>query len=66
MSQDNNRLKKILSNPFIFIGIITIIASLILSLTSESFKERVKANKKLDKMKNVLMCRYLENTILNS
>ena len=61
MSQNNNKLKNIMSNPFIFIGVIALIASLVLSLTSETFKERVKANKKLDKMKNVLMCRYLEN-----
>ena len=61
MSQNNNKIKSLFSNPFIFIGAIALIASLVLSLTSETFKERVKANKKLDKMKNVLMCRYLEN-----
>ena len=61
MSQNSNKIKSFFSNPFIFIGAIALIASLVLSLTSETFKERVKANKKLDKMKNVLMCRYLEN-----
>ena len=59
MSVDNK--KSIISNPFIFIGIIALIASLILSFVSESTKERVKSNKKLDIMKNVLLCRYLED-----
>jgi len=52
---------QIVKNPFVFIGIMALIASLVLSVTSEVFKERVKANKKLDKMKNVLVCRYLES-----
>jgi len=56
-----NKKTNIISNPFVFIGIISLIASLILSFVSESTRERVDSNKKLDIMKNVLLCRYLEN-----
>ena len=52
--------KNIISNPFVFIGIIALISALILSVVSESSKELVKINKELDIMKNVLLCRYLE------
>ena len=52
----------IVSNPFVFIGIISLIASLILSVTYVFTKERVDENKKLDIMKNVLLCRYLEES----
>ena len=56
-----NNKTSIVSNPFVFIGIIALIASLILSFVSESTRERVDSNKKLDIMKNVLLCRYLED-----
>ena len=56
-----NTQTSIISNPFVFIGIIALIASLILSFVSESTSERVDSNKKLDIMKNVLLCRYLED-----
>tara|TARA_B100000131_G_scaffold286256_1_gene296083 strand:- start:1479 stop:2264 length:786 start_codon:yes stop_codon:yes gene_type:complete len=56
-----NNKASIISNPFVFIGIIALIASLILSFVSESTSERVDSNKKLDIMKNVLLCRYLED-----
>ena len=56
----DNKKKNIIANPFVFIGIITLISALILSVVSESSKETVKANKELDIMKNVLLCRYLE------
>lgn len=52
----------IISNPFVFIGIISLIASLILSFVNESTSDMVDSNKKLDIMKNVLLCRYLEES----
>ncbi len=51
---------KYLKNPFIFIGIIALTAAMILSIFSESTKSMVKNNKDLDRKKNVLLARYLE------
>ena len=48
-------------NPFVFIGIIALSAALILAIISEATKTRVKDNKDLDRMKNVLMARFLED-----
>ena len=48
-------------NPFVFIGIIALSAALILAIVSEATKTRVKDNKDLDRMKNVLMARFLED-----
>ena len=52
---------KTVRNPFIFIGIIALAAALILAIVSEATKTRVKDNKDLDRMKNVLMARFLED-----
>lgn len=52
---------KYLKNPFIFIGIVALTAAMILSTFSESTKKMVKNNKDLDRKKNVLLARYLED-----
>ena len=59
MSSDKKT--NIISNPFVFIGIISLISSLVLSFVFVSTKDKVDSNKKLDIMKNVLLCRYLED-----
>ena len=51
---------QIVRNPFVFIGIIATVAALLLSIVSESTREKVKQNKDLDRMKNILLARYLE------
>tara|TARA_Y100000768_G_scaffold50566_1_gene32987 strand:+ start:1282 stop:2064 length:783 start_codon:yes stop_codon:yes gene_type:complete len=51
----------LIKNPFVFIGIIALNAALILATFSESTKVRVKNNKDLDRKKNVLLARYLED-----
>ena len=47
-------------NPFVFIGIIALAAALVLAVVSEATKARVKENKDLDRMKNILTARFLE------
>ncbi|MAV64070.1 MAG: hypothetical protein CMG00_02640 [Candidatus Marinimicrobia bacterium] len=50
-----------IKNPFIFIGIIAFFAAMILATFSESTREKVKNNKDLDRKRNVLLARYLED-----
>ena len=52
---------QIVKNPFVFIGLIAFTAALLLSVVSEVTKQQIKDNKDLDRMKNILTARFLED-----
>ena len=53
-------------NPFLFIGILTITSSLLLSLAATQLKSYQDYNVDVDKKKNVLKCIGLDVSVLSS